>query len=208
MRLPIARLALCAAGLSLFALTAAPASAATGPTVLNATDPKGDALAGQGDMDIVGLTFMTGGTTVTKKVGGKTTKVYTPKRLIMKLTLSAPPSELPVFQAAIDATTSACGSMSLYYDGLDLASGGFTTECGSEGTDGNTFYFDSPVVEGNSVVWTQPFTTLPKEIATGSFTEIQGYTSINEPNTGVGTSFVTSAANVDNLVVEKAYKVG
>jgi hypothetical protein len=209
-----ARLALASAGLAVVGLvgaaSAAPKPIVTGPKTLVVADPAGDERGGMASTDIASVTLTTTGKTTSKKVKGKTVTTYTPTALVVSLNLSAAPSTLPATNFEVGADTSACGSLSLYRDGGDLASGGFVG-CGSpaDATGSTSTAVDAPAVVGNSVVWTMPFVTLPAEMKAGSsITGIHGYVSIAEPLSGVSTSFVTTAANVDDVASDAVYTVG
>lgn len=210
MRSIVVRSALCAAGVSLLGLAAgahaATTTAATGPSTLTFTDPSGDARGGQTSMDIVGVTMTTTGKTVLVK--GK--KVYTPNTLVAKLTLAAPPSTLPVLNFELDGTSSGCGDMALYYDGQNLASGGFFSHCGTPDATGlDSLDWDAPTVTGSTITWTIPYSVLPREMTTkATIDNLHGYTALNEPLTGLGTSLVTFAADIDDATSDATYKVG
>ena len=201
-----ARLALVAAGLasvgfavpSLAATTTSPA-----PKALTWTDPAGDSKLAGGDTDITGVTVTTTGKTVAKK--------YVADALVVRLTLAAAPSTLPVTNFEVDADTDACGSLALYYDGQDLASGGYVS-CGAPADptgDTSTYLADGPVVDGTSIVWTIPFSSMPKEFQVGaSLTNLNAYVSASEPVTGFSPSLVTHGADIDGAVTDQSFKIG
>lgn len=98
------RLALVVLPVVLAAL-ALPGHAATAPQI---ADAAGDSLGAQGSMDIVSGLFTTTGT-------GKG-KGYKPSKLVISLTLSAPPSAGPGLTYEIGASTSTCGDVVFTYE--------------------------------------------------------------------------------------------
>ena len=201
-----ARLALVAAGLAAAgfavpsgaATTAAPAK----PKSVTWTDAAGDSKLAGGDTDITGVTITTTGKTVAKK--------YVADTLVVRLTLSAAPSTLPITNFEVDADTDACGSLALYYDGQDVASGGYVS-CGgtTDPTSDATYLADGPVVDGTSIVWTIPFSTMPKEFQVGStLTNLDAYVSAAEPLTGFSPSIVDHSADIDSAATDQSFKIG
>jgi hypothetical protein len=216
MRAPTARLAVACSGLAVVGLvgaaSAAPQPVVSGPKTLVVTDPAGDAKSTQASTDITSLKLTTTGKTTSKKVKGKTVTTYAPDTLVVTMNLVSAPSSLPVTNFQIDAKTGDCGSMSLYYDGQNLASGGYVS-CGSPADPATgstaTYLKDGPVVSGRSIVWTMPLSSLPAEMKAGSsITALHGFVSISEPFSGIGPSNASSAADVDAVDSDAVYKIG
>ena len=208
------RLALAASGLAVIGLVggaSATKPVISGPKTLVVVDPAGDEKGSQGSMDITSLKLTTTGKTVTQKVKGKSVTTYTPNTLVVQLALSLAPSTLPIVNFEVDGDTSDCGSLSLYYDGQNLASGGFVG-CGSPADatgSTSTSLREAPVAAGNTITWTLPFSSLPKQMKVGSsISSLHGYGNIADPVSGLSPSFFTNAANPDDVTSDAAYKIG
>jgi hypothetical protein len=205
------RPALLAAGVAAVAL-ASGASAATGPSTFSFSDDKGDAIPTDA-YDITSAKLTTTGVTTTKTVKRKKTTTYTPKALVVSMTLAAPPSTVPGTLYELDAETSTCGSLLLYFTpGADGS--GALVGCGSEpdpatGSEATTLAVE-PTVAGNTITWTLPLASLPPQVKVGTtISEFAGYSAQVDPATGVvGPYLLTSALNYDNAASDGVYKLG
>jgi hypothetical protein len=186
------------------AATAAPA----GPNPLTFSDPAGDAVPTDAGNDILSVTVTTTGTTA--KAGKKST--YTPKALVVSMKLAAAPSPVLGTLYEIDAETSGCGTLSLYFTpGID-GSGGYVG-CGSapDPTGSTSTSFSVvPEVAGATVTWTVPFSEMPKEMPVGSsISSFAAFSTQTDPATGiVGPYAVTDQLNYDNATSDATYKIG
>lgn len=204
----LVRPALAALGLAAIALASSASAAPVGPNTLTFSDPAGDAVPTDAGNDILSVTYTTTG--VTTKVGKKST--YTPKALVVTMKLAAAPSPVPGTLYEIDAETSGCGALALYFTpGID-GSGGYVS-CGSapDATGSTSTSFSVvPEVKGTSVTWTVPISELPKEMPVGS--SISGFAAFStqtDPATGiVGPYFFTDQLNYDNATSDATYKIG
>lgn len=167
------------AALSVLALIGhgADAAPAVKPQVV---DPAGDAVSKQGGQDITAVTFeVTKTATVTsKKVKGKTVKTttYTPKDFVVTLKLAGAPSVIPGITYYTGVNT-ACGDLHFQtsFNVIDAGEGttAYFAECGPDqdvaGIVINTFDVSPTVTKtADSIVYSMPFKTLPKEIKLGS----------------------------------------
>ena len=199
------RPALLAAGLAGVVL-ASGASAATGPTKLTFADPAGDNVSPSGASDITGVTFTTSGS-------GKG-KAYTPKSLVLTLSLAKPPSSDGMVVYAIDMNLPGCGDVYVsYMPGANLLDSFNFASCGGDGSDptGDGSSFDAvPEVKGSSIVWTIPFKTLPAPVKRGTqLTELNAYTDFVDPATSiVGPYSTVGVALYDTAETDSAYTVG
>lgn len=206
MRRTAARLSLAAAGLAVVSLVGSASASATGPSTLSVDDKKGDAVSQQAGDDLTNLKVTTLGTTVTKKVGKKTVKSYTPKALVVTVTLAGPVDALPVALLEVDAVTSACGNLHLYYDPQHIADGN-SVQCGKPGLTGTPSTFDgtAPTVAGSTVQW---IVSLPAEMKVGtSVTSFEAYSFVGDPFTGTGTASLGSAGDTDVITSDAVYKL-
>jgi hypothetical protein len=205
-------------GLSIVGVVLATTASAGGPAapnVLTFTDPAGDHVPTDDGNDILSVTYTTSGVIAPKGPGkgrGKGNQAYTPKALVVTMTLAGPPSAVPGTLYEIDAVTSGCGDLLLYFTpGVD-GSGGLV-DCGSEpdATGSTTTSLDvEPEVQGSTVTWTLPFSMLPKEVGVGStISEFAAYSTQTDPATGVvGPYLLTSELNYDNASSDATYKIG
>jgi hypothetical protein len=209
MRRPSARAALVVGAASALALTL-PASAATGPSTLVLTDPTGDAPPGLHG-DITKLTYTTTGKTVTKKVGRKVTKVYTPRTLLITLTTADPIDTSGTTMYEIDSDLAGCeGGFNVWYtpgvdgsEGGGCANGSFPNGT-TDGVDG------PPTVAGSTLTFAIPFNALPTVFKAGAaISGIDAYTGAVEPVMGlVGPYLVDPALGNDELKTDTVYKIG
>ena len=186
------------------------ASAASGPNTLTFADDAGDAAVSDA-YDITGVTYTTTGTTTTTKSKGKQTTAYTPKALVVSMTLAEPPSAVPGALYEIDAETAACGTLYLYFTPDGSGSGGLVG-CGeADATGSDTTALDvEPTVAGKVVTWTLPLKSLPAQMKVGSsISEIRAYSTQVDPVTGVvGPYLLTEELNYDNAATDATYKIG
>ena len=205
----LARFALATAGLATAGL-ALSSSAATpvGPKTLSYTDATGDSLGAVASNDITKVTFTTTGTTT--KVGKKTT--YTPKNLVVSLTLAAAPGSTPGLDYEVDGDLPGCGSTNFTYTPGAQVQGGLFTECGSEpdATTGSTstLYDAPPTVNGSTITWTFSLKGLSPEFKAGAvFSGITAFTVQNDPVFGiVGPGLV--GGEYDTASTDSTYKIG
>jgi hypothetical protein len=211
-RTPV-RLALAAAGVAALGL-ALPASAATGPTRLVVTDASGDELPGTTG-DITKLTYTTAGKTVTKKVGRKLVKVYTPDTLVVTLETADAIDTSGTTTYEIDSEVAGCDSgMDFWFTpGVDDSEGGGCinsdpadpTSSTSEGLDG------PPTVAAKKMTFTFHFRGFSgKQVRAGStISGLHAYTAVVEPVLGfVGPYLVDTTFANDNVTSDTVYKVG
>jgi hypothetical protein len=206
---PSARATVVVAAAAMLALTL-PASAATGPSTLVLADPTGDAPPGLHG-DITKLTYTTTGRTVTKKVGRKVTKVYTPTTLLITLTTADPIDTSGTTMYEIDSDLAGCAnSFNLWFTPGVAGSEGGGCSNGSgltspaEGLDG------PPTVAGSSLTFALSFKALPGVLKAGAtISGIDAYTGVVEPVTGiVGPYLLDPALGNDELTTDTAYKIG
>ncbi len=183
------------------------ANAAHAPASLTFTDPTGDAVPSSA-YDITSITFTTEGTYAGK---GKK-RSYRPTDLVITMTLAAPPSTVPGTLYEIDATTSKCGDLFVYYTpGVDGS--GALFGCGSEpdATGSSSTGVDVvPTVKDKTITWKMPFSSIPREVKPGSsISEFIGFSTQVDPATGViGPYLLTTDANYDNATGPGSYKIG
>ncbi|MBK5307268.1 MAG: hypothetical protein JJD92_11330 [Frankiaceae bacterium] len=204
--------------LSIAGIAIASTASAGGPAAPNAltySDPAGDHVPTAGGNDILSVTYTTSGTIGPKgngKGGGKGNQAYTPKALVVTMKLAGPPSDVPGTLYEVDAVTSGCGDLLLYFTpGVD-GSGGLV-DCGSAPDElgSTTTSLDvEPEVQGSTITWTLPFSMLPKEVSVGSrISEFVAYSTQTDPLTGVvGPYLFTSDLNYDNATSDATYKIG
>lgn len=185
--------------LRLAALTAAAALAATAMPG-HAAGPQ---IAGDGgdvpvaSLDIVSAQFATKG--VTSKVGRKT--VYTPKSLVVTVTYSGAPDELPANAQFVGFTLPGCGSILMQrFDGNGTWG---VAECQEPGD----LTYDV-AVRGNAVVFTLPFNAIGKQFKKGSvLSDLRVLTSVADPVVGYGPVDVDEALAVDSASTDAPYRV-
>ena len=190
----------------------ASAAPTPGPRSLTFADPAGDAVASTA-YDITAVTATTTGVvTKTGKGKSKGNAVYTPKALVLSMTLAEAPSSTPGTLYEIDVETSACGTLMAYFTpGADGS--GALVGCGSEpdetGSTATTFDV-LPTVTGKTITWTLPFSMLPAEMKPGSsLSTFAAYATQADPAVGVvGPYLFTSELNFDNATSDAVYKVG
>lgn len=204
--------------LSIAAVAVASSASAGGPaspSTLTFTDPAGDHVPTNAGNDILSVTYTTSGVIGPKAKGkglGKGNLAYTPKALVVTMKLAGPPSAVLGTLYEVDAVTSGCGDLLLYFTpGVD-GSGGLV-DCGSEPDElgSTTTSLDvEPEVQGSTVTWTLPFSMLPKEVSVGSrISEFVAYSTQTDPVTGViGPYLFTSGLNYDNATSDATYKIG
>jgi hypothetical protein len=195
--------------------TTASAGGPAAPNTLTFTDPAGDHVATDAGNDILSVTFTTTGTTGPKGPGkgrGKGNLAYTPKALVVTMKLAAPPSTVPGTLYEVDATTSGCGGLFLYFTPGAEGSDGYV-DCGSEPDETGstaTFFGVVPDVQGKVITWSIPLSMMPKEAGVGSsISEFAAYSTQADPALGlVGPYLLTSALNYDNATSDATYKIG
>lgn len=139
--------------------TAGHAAPTTEPQV---EDPAGDAVGGRAGTDIVSVLYTTEGT-------GKG-KSYTPKKLVVTLTLAGPAVTDPGFTYEVEASTDTCGDVAFTFEPG-------TPYEGVTGRNGWAVWGDCTVgdgayelltvkTKGDSVIWTFSLKATPLEIGT------------------------------------------
>jgi hypothetical protein len=185
------------------------ASAATkgGPHTLTFTDPAGDNVSPSAASDITSVTW----TTVGKGKGKK----YTPKSLVVTLTLAAPPTSDGMVMYGVDSQLAGCGELYLQYmPGAKLLDSFDYADCGGDPSDpttnGGSSFDGVPDVVGNSIVWTLPLKSLPGEVKPGSvFSKLNAYTDFVDPVTSiVGPYELVGQAVYDTAATDAPYAVG
>lgn len=182
------------------------ASAASGPTTLAFSDPKGDNRSPSAGQDITGVTFTTTGT-------GKG-KAYTPKNLVITLSLAAPPTTDGTTVYEVAATQAGCGDLYVsVVPGSPVLDPSFNyADCGSEpDTTGSTgTSFDAvPDIKGSAIVWTVPLKSLPAPAKAGTtFTGIHAYTDFVDPAFGIFGPGAVTGPLYDTASTDRSYPVG
>jgi hypothetical protein len=206
------RLAVVVAGLSALGL-ALPATAGTAPSTLVLTDASGDQLP-QTSGDITKLTYTTSGKTVTRKVGRKVTKVYTPDTLLVTLETADPIDTSGTTTYEIDSTVAGCGEgFDVWFTpGVDASEGGGCTN--ADPADPTSFTYEGvdgpPTVSGSKMTWSFRFKAFSGQVKPGTIiSEVHAYSALVEPLTGIiGPYLVDTALANDNLESDSSYKVG
>ncbi len=210
---PSVRLALVVAGVAAFGL-ALPASAATGPKTLVLTDASGDA-APMTSGDLTKVTYSTAGKTVTKRVGRKLTKVYTPDTLVLTIETADAIDTSGTTTYEVDSDVAGCDAgMDVWFTpGVDGSEGGGCTN--PDPSDPTSFTYEgldgAPKVLANKMIFTFTFKGFSaKQIKVGTpISGIHAYTAFVEPVTGIfGPYLIDTALANDNLTSESTYKVG
>jgi len=201
------RLAVTAAGLAAAGLTLSSSAATVGPKTLNFSDAAGDALGSSAANDITKVTFTTTGTTT--KVG-KYLK-YTPKNLVVSMTLAAAPGSTPGLDYEVDAQLDGCGGTKFSYTPGAQTEGSLFTDCGSPestGTGTSTLYTTSPTVNGSTITWTFGLKELSPEFKPGAtFSGLTALTVQNDPVFGIiGPGIV--GGDYDDAATDSTYKIG
>ena len=200
-RTPVS-LALVAVGCAAVAL-AAPSSAASAPAKVAFSDPAGDALATQKTYDITDVLVTSTGTTSTKKVGKKTVTTYTPKAILVKLTVAGSFATTAGANYEVDLDVAGCGYANFTYTPGAISEGGLFTECGSpadETGSTSTLYDAPPTVSGKTVTWQLPLSALSKEFKPGVLlSDIRALAAQNDPVFGIiGAGALAAEGNFDN----------
>jgi hypothetical protein len=175
-------------------------AAAPAPAKPQVVDAPGDALDKQGMHDILGVTFDTTKTAVvtTKVVNKRKVKIttYKPKDFVVTVKLSGAPTVAPgvTYYTGVDT---ACGDLHFQtsFSALDAGEGttAYFAECGPDvtvaGVTINTFDITPTVTKtANSIVYTTPFSSLPKEIKLGgSFDTPYSFVAATDPVFGFDT---------------------
>lgn len=201
----LARPVLALVGVAAVVLASGAAAAPGGPATLAYKDPAGDNRSLSKASDITSVSFSTAGAGKGKK--------YTPKSLVLTLSLAAPPTSDGTTVYAIESTLAGCGDFSVSYTpGASLLDSFNFAGCGGAGgaTGDGTSFDGVPEVKGSSIVWTFSLKSLPGPVKVGStFTDINAYTDLVDPVTGfIGTSSLIGAALYDAAPTDAAYKVG
>lgn len=191
----------------------APSSfAASGPNTLVVPDPKGDVVGAGADYDITSTSLTTVGKTETTTTRGRKVTTYTPKNLVVTLTLAEPPSTTAGSAYGVDLELDGCGYANFSYTpGAALGDGSIFTECGSpEDETGSTatLYDVPPKVKGSTITWTLSVRTPGFKPGT-RVSELHGFTTFNEPVFGIlGPTAISSALAFDVVDSDKTYVIG
>lgn len=151
-------------------------------------DAKGDATGGQAGTDVVSVRYSTTGTGTGKK--------YVPKKLIVTLTLAAPPMSQGVTNYTVKSDTDACGVIEFRYaPGTVLGGliGDTTATYGSCNIDDDSTAFFSAKVKGNDVT----FETSLKALDMDRGTEFSDFVVAVDPGEPVGAGFAIENGTID-----------
>lgn len=180
------------------------------------TDPSGDAQPVPGSYDLVAGQFTTTGVTTTRKVGRKVVKTYTPKNLVVTLSLAAPPSTQPGSSYSVTADITACGEGYMtfsYTPGAFLGEGNlFVSGCGTDDGTGPAEIFDevAPVVKDKVITWTMPLSLMGPDLPLSTvFSGFTAQADLNEPVFGLlGTSLGSPETSIDAASGDATWKLG
>ena len=141
-------------------------------------DPKGDAVTAQPGHDYLSVLFG-----ATKKLGKVSTVTVT-------VTLAGPPSKDPGILYRVFGDHSVCGGFQMSWSaGAALYQDQVYMNCGTtESTGGDGYYTIinvSPKVKGNTMTWTLPIKALPKEMRSGTMSNLQAWVTVAEPVMGI-----------------------
>jgi hypothetical protein len=173
------RLAVLAALAALTAAAVPGHAAAPKPQIVDAPN---DAVGGQAATEIVSALWSTTGDTVTTKVRGKKKVVYTPKKLVVTLTLAGAPATNPVgYRTAADIA--GCGNVEFTYQsgtpgGSILGDAALWHDCGSEET--VLVAGVKHTVGATSITWEYPLKALGAK-AGAAVTGFVASVDVNEP---------------------------
>jgi hypothetical protein len=177
-------------------------SAAVAPQVV---DPVGDAVGLQGMHDIASVTYAA--TSTTKRAGKRV--VRTPKELVITLSLAGAPAPVPGTLYGVTAVTD-CGLLELTAamtaPGLAYGGSGSFFECGPPQevagvTVTPTYVSPRVTTTATAVVFTVPWSALPKEIGLGDeWFDLGAYTTLADPVIGFSAQTLTTALGVDAVL--------
>ena len=168
------RLAVLAAAVAVSAFAAPGGAAAPRPQVV---DPAGDAVGGQGGMDITSAVWSTTGTTSVTKVRGRKVTTYTPTKLVVTTNLAAAPTANPPMSYEMSAEVDGCGEVRFTWTPGTVFSeligdSSLWVDCGeADPTTGDTLLLIPNVdmkIGAKSVTWTISLKMLPKNVRAGS----------------------------------------
>lgn len=192
---------------SVASVSLAGSALAAGPRTLAFADAKGDNVSPGAAQDITRVSFTTSGS-------GKG-KAYTPKALVITLSLAAPPSEDGSTVYRVDAELPGCGGFYVsVVPGSPVLDPSFNyADCGSEPDElgGTGTAFDAvPEVKGSSFVWTISMKAFPKPMKRGDVLRgLSAYTDFVEPAFGIfGPAGVTGQPLYDTASTTAAYPIG
>lgn len=147
----------------LAAVTVAPSLAAPAPQIV---DPKGDAVGAQPGADLVSVTFSTTGTGAGRG--------YVAKKLLVTMTLAGDVLAQPVLTYEVTAQTGTCGEVeftaefgSPYSQVVSVDGWSSWGDCVAPGDDDNVALM-KVAVKGNTITWSFPIKTIPKELKLGT----------------------------------------
>jgi hypothetical protein len=167
----------------LVAVAAVALSATTGnalsPAVVKpqVVDKRGDSVGNQGTADVVSAWWHTTGETTTTKSHGRKVTTYTPKKLVVTLSLAAAPTQSAPFDYETSAQVAGCGTVRFMYTpgtvfGQVLGNGTAWIDCGDETdpTGSNLMLIDNVdvAIGAKSVTWTVSLKSFPKHVRVGS----------------------------------------
>lgn len=166
------------------------------------TDPKGDSKVGAAN-DILKVTFDT----------VKVKKVI--KEFIIKVELAAPPAVSPVATYNIGANIGGCGTL-LVYSYWGALDGGpshrWTARCGPDTGQGpRTTLHPKVTIKGNTLTYSVPFKSMPKEMQRKgfAFTDLYAYTAPGDPVYGITPAdFIAEPGANDWAQSTKIFKMG
>lgn len=136
-------------------------------------DPKD--MPANGGLDIVSVSYYTGGVIRVTKSGRRTIRTYEPTKLYAVMTLAAAPVDQPGVKYSVMSQVEGCGEMAFTYsNGLAsaaLAVSQFRLGCGGPPgtTGGDTLFLDPQfAVKGTRLEWSVPLKSLPKDTRAGA----------------------------------------
>lgn len=185
--------------LAAVSLAAVPSEAATKKPQI--VDPAGDAIGTQPGTDVVSALWTTTGETVVTKVRGRRVTQYTPKKLVVTLTLAGAPMTTAPFSYETSAQVAGCGSVRFVYTPgtaySHLVSDRFLWyECGP----GDAFQGPGLTLVPNvstkigpkSITWEYPIKAFGKSVKVGApVTDFRAAVNVVDPVIGeLGTNYV------------------
>lgn len=203
----LARPALALAVVAAIAVAGSASASPFGPKTLTFADAAGDNVSPGAGQDITKVTWTTSGKGKNKK--------YTPKSLVITLTLAAPPTTDGSTVYGVDSQLPGCGEVYFQYmPGARLLDSFNYADCGGDPSDpttnGGSSFDSEPEITGNSIVWTVPFKAMPGDVKPGSvFEKINAYTDFVDPVTSiVGPYSTVGVALYDTAATATPYTVG
>ena len=193
------RLTLLAAALAVAASAGLADAAAPKPQVV---DAKGDSPGGVGTADITSARWSTTGDTTVSKVRGKKVTTYTPRKLVVSVSLAAAPTSNPPFAYEAAAEVAGCGGVRFTYTPGTvfselLGDSSLWIDCGEPDQTGSTLLLIPGVdtaIKGSTITWTVSIKMLPKPVRVGSrWSEFRAAADVVEPVFGLyGTNYAKS----------------